>query len=148
VSSAVAGSRRVAAEGSPPAAGAAHFSQHLGFAVERSEPGHVWLRLPVLRHLRNRSGRGVHGGVLAGCVDSAVAAALHSLYDDDPTVAGWSTLELNISYLAPAAGSEVTAEARVIRAGRSIVVGEVTIFAVDGTPAAAGRASYRLWRDG
>ncbi len=128
--------------------GAAHFSQHLGFTVERAEGGHVWLRLPMLRHLRNRSGRSMHGGVLAAFVDSAVAAALHSLYDDDPQVTGWSTLELNISYLAPAAGNEVTAEARVLRAGRTMVVGEVTIFAADGTPAAVGRASYRLWREG
>ena len=133
---------------SPPVEGAAHFSQHLGFTVERSESGHVWLRLPVLRHLRNRSGRSMHGGVLAAFVDSAVAAALHSLYDDDPQVSGWSTLELNISYLAPAAGNEVTAEAQVLRAGRSMAVGEVTIFAADGTPAAVGRASYRLWREG
>jgi len=128
--------------------GAVHFSQHLGFAVERSEPGRVWLRLPVTPHLRNRGGRNVHGGVLAAFVDSAVGAALHSLYDNDPSVTGWGTLELNVSYLTPAAGDEVTAEARVLRAGRSVVVGEVTIFAADGTPAAAGRASYLLRREG
>ncbi|MCX6023817.1 MAG: PaaI family thioesterase, partial [Chloroflexi bacterium] len=61
-------------------------------------------------------------------------------------IVGHTTTELNITYLAPGQTPEVVAEARALRKGRNLFVGAVEIKDANGRLAAAGRATYMVFR--
>ncbi|MEX1102848.1 MAG: PaaI family thioesterase, partial [Dehalococcoidia bacterium] len=61
-----------------------------------------------------------------------------------PTDRPSGTADLNITYLRPALGERITAEATVLRKGRQLAVAEVEVFAGDGRLCAKGRAIYSL----
>jgi uncharacterized protein (TIGR00369 family) len=72
----------------------------------------------------------VHGGVIAALIDVAgVAAALSGAAFE--TLRGSATSSLAISYLAPAKGVALRAEAVVLRRGRRQVVTDIAVFAED-----------------
>ena len=72
----------------------------------------------------------VHGGVIAALIDIAgVAAALSGAASEG--LRGSATSQLNISYLAPAKGVALAAEARVLRRGRRQAVVDVEVRAAD-----------------
>jgi uncharacterized protein (TIGR00369 family) len=57
------------------------------------------------------------------------------------------TVELGVTYLiGVAAAGEVTAEAEIVRLGRSMAFAEGTVFDAEGRPAARGRAVFKLLR--
>lgn len=78
----------------------------------------------------------LHGGILATLADSAVAFAMLTLVGPDARL---TTLEFNIRFLAPCREA-VVARSRVIKAGSTILTGQVelvgktsgTLFAVSG----------------
>jgi len=72
----------------------------------------------------------VHGGVIAALIDIAgVAAALSGAASEG--LRGSATSQLSISYLAPAKGVALAAEARVLRRGRRQAVVDVEVRAAD-----------------
>ena len=72
----------------------------------------------------------VHGGVVAALIDIAgVAAALSGAASEG--LRGSATSQLSISYLAPAKGVALAAEARVLRRGRRQAVVDVEVRAAD-----------------
>jgi uncharacterized protein (TIGR00369 family) len=85
----------------------------------------------------------VHGGALAALVDVAATAACWCS-EDLPAGARGTTIGFSIQYLQGARGGEVTADARVIRRGTSIVFCEVEVAAADGTPCARANVTYKL----
>jgi uncharacterized protein (TIGR00369 family) len=120
------------------------FTRHLGIRIEEMKDGHARVRLAVSPELCNLAGSTVHGGVLAALVDVAGGAAIVSAAVQRPHFAGQTTVELNLSFLAPAPGSgELVAEGRVIRCGRTLGVAEGEVRAGDEL-VAKGRAVYRL----
>ncbi|MBM4442528.1 MAG: PaaI family thioesterase [Candidatus Rokubacteria bacterium] len=120
------------------------FWRHLGVRVEAAEPGRVRLRVPVRDELTNASGAPVHGGVYSALVDMAVGGALGTLHDDAAGGVGQTTLDLNVSFLSGARGGDLFAEGRIIRKGRTIAFGEVTITDSEGQTLAVGRATYMI----
>ena len=104
------------------------------------------LRIPARPELETRRPDTLHGGVLASLIDAAGSAALLTTRaDDDETWAGFASTDLNVSYLA-AATSDVTAEARVLRGGRTVVYTTVEVTDAAGTTVAVGRVTYMIVR--
>jgi acyl-CoA thioesterase len=65
----------------------------------------------------------LHGGILATLADSAIAFAALTLIDPDEVV---TTVEFNIRFLAPCREG-VVARSRVLKAGRTLITGEVDL---------------------
>lgn len=94
----------------------------LGMEVAKLGPGRASLTLDT--RPRHSHAEGIHGGVLAALADTALAMALLtrlSLHD------AISTVEMKINYLSPHRRGRLRAEARVLRLGKRLAVGEVEI---------------------
>ena len=120
------------------------FWRYLGIEVEDAREGWARLRLAVRDELRNAAGAPVHGGVYGTLVDAAVGAALGTLHPASEGGVGQTTLDLNVSFLAAADGGNLFAEARILRKGRTIAVGETTVTDAAGRLVAVGRATYMI----
>ena len=70
-----------------------------------------------------------HGGAIGALADTAGGYAAMTMVPDQADVL---TLEYKINFLRPASGETLVAEATVLRAGRSLVVTRVDVFAVSG----------------
>ena len=104
--------------------GASGFVDLLGLAVEGdpdSGTGRVVLDADD-RHLN--AGGGVHGGVLATLVDSAMGEAVRSVTDDGQALA---TSQLTVTYLNPGRPGQLVATAQVRKRGSSLVVCDAEI---------------------
>ncbi len=124
------------------------FWKHMGLKVEEVGPAYARMSMPSREELRNAGGGGVHGGAIASLIDVAVTAVLWTVYDIDFDLRTHATIEMNVSYLAPGEGGTMTAEARGLRKGNSVFVGDVDVTDEDGTLVAKGRATYRVWLKG
>ena len=100
------------------------FAHLLKLELGEMKRGAATLHLEVRDELRQNRGV-VHGGVIASLVDTAAAFALLTLLEDDQTS---TTLDLTIHYLRPLLKGRATAQARVLRAGRRIVVITVDVL--------------------
>ena len=109
--------------------------------VERGD-GHARCRLPVTEKVRGGVAGSVHGGVISALVDIATLSAVSSIVQPGEQMAG--TAELSVSYLRPALGDAVFADARVLKKGRTLAVIDVDVTNPDGTLVAKGRVSYAL----
>lgn len=118
------------------------FHRLLGVELEEMRPGYARVRLPVTEQLRGGVGGSVHGGVLSALADIVALGAMQSSFTAADRPAG--TAELSISYLRPALGDAVIAEARVLKKGRMLAVLDIDISNPDGRLVAKGRASYAL----
>ena len=70
-----------------------------------------------------------HGGALGALADTAGGYAAMTVA---PTGVEVLTLDYKIDFLRPAVGEKVVAEAEVLRAGRSVTVTRVDVYACDG----------------
>ena len=87
------------------------------------------MRLPFRPELQQAGGL-VHGGAIASMMDSAGVMAIKGGVDSK--VNGVPTITMTVNYLAPARGTDVLAEARIIRRGRSIVFADVKALSPSG----------------
>jgi uncharacterized protein (TIGR00369 family) len=117
-------------------------AQRLGIGLDTLEPDRVVLRMPF-RPDNVTLGSVVHGGAIATLVDVAGAAA--SASGAAPEVGGGATSSLALSYLAPADGVDLAAEARVIQRGRSQTVSDVEVRDPSGRLVAKGLVTSRLF---
>ena len=115
--------------------------QALGLKVERFADGEATLRLPYSDQLA-RIGGMVCGQALMAAADTAmVLAIVTQLGNRRPT----TTVQLNTSFLKPLAGQDALVTARVIRAGKSLVFGEIDIVAAsDGKSVCRASTTYAL----
>lgn len=113
----------------------------LGISVVELSDGHAVLALPFREELVT-VGRTVHGGALASLLDTAAMAAAWCGAAEPARLQG-STISLSVSYLAPAQGADVLAEAHVSRRGRSVVHVDVEARA-DASPVARALVTYKL----
>jgi uncharacterized protein (TIGR00369 family) len=117
-------------------------AQRLGIALDTLEPDRVVLRMPF-RADNVTVGSIVHGGAIATLIDVAGAAA--SASGAPKGVKGGATSTLTVSYLAPADGVDLSAEARVIQRGRSQTVSDVEVCDPAGRLVAKGLVTSRLF---
>jgi uncharacterized protein (TIGR00369 family) len=122
-------------EGSP-------FIGTLGMKVVSLEKDVARLELPFKEELVT-IGDVVHGGAISSLIDTAAAAAAWSGAEDVDNIRG-TTVSLNVSFLAAARSSMVTAEARAIRRGKNLCFLEIDVTDESGTLVAKGIATYKL----
>ena len=94
----------------------------LGIKLAALKPGRAALIMDTRSDLVHDYG--VHGGVLAVLADTALAAAL---YTELPLSAAMATVEMKINYLVPHREGRLRADARILRKGKQLAVGEVEI---------------------
>ena len=121
------------------------FFQHLGLKVVAASDGYIRLRLTTQPWMLNEDGGSLHGGILASLVDTAVGCALWTVYNVGEEIAGHTTIELNVSYLAPALTPDVIVEGRAIRKGRNLFVGTADVLDTKNRLVASGRATYMVF---
>jgi len=109
------------------------FMATLGARLAVVEPGRVVIAMPYRSDLAQQHGF-VHAGAVAAIADSACGYAALSLMRADVAVL---SVEFKVNLLKPAAGEEFVAEARVVRAGRtlSVCTAEVVARGADGATA-------------
>jgi uncharacterized protein (TIGR00369 family) len=119
------------------------FAAHLGIELVSLADGEAELRLPYRPELATM-GDVVHGGAISSIVDTAAAAAAVSAADGGELTGG-TTVDLSVSLVDAARGSDLTARSRVIRSGRAISFCEVDVADGEGMTVAKGLVTYRTF---
>ena len=114
------------------------FAHLLQLQLGEMKRGAATLHLEVRDDLRQNNGV-VHGGVIASLVDTAAAFAILTLLERDQTS---TTVDLTIHYLRPLSSGQTTAQARVLRAGRRIMVIKVDVLDESKTLVATALTSF------
>ena len=118
------------------------FALHLGMRLAEIEPDRARLVKPYRDELAT-VGDIVHGGALGALVDTAAMAASWSAHDTSGDLRG-TTVGLSVDFVAAARGVEVTADARVIRRGKSLCFCDVDVTDANGALVAKGIVTYKL----
>jgi uncharacterized protein (TIGR00369 family) len=99
----------------------------VGIETVSAEPGRVVNRVVLQEHHLNYN-HVVHGGVISSLIDSAAGGAVRSIREAAEIKARpHATSDLHVTYLSPAAGRELIATARVVKAGRTAIFTEVDV---------------------
>jgi uncharacterized protein (TIGR00369 family) len=115
--------------------------QALDLRVESFEIGAVSLRLPQQAAL-SRIGGMVCGQALMSAADTAMVLAIVTRLGSERPM---TTVQLNTSFLKPLSNQDALVTARVIRAGKSLVFGEIDIVAAsDGKSVCRASTTYAL----
>ena len=115
--------------------------QAMGLQVESFTDGEVTLRLPQNDQL-SRVGGMLCGQAMMAAADTAMVLAIVTQLGDRRPM---TTVQLNTSFLKPLSGQDARITARVIRAGKSLVFGEIDICgATDGRSVCRASTTYAL----
>jgi uncharacterized protein (TIGR00369 family) len=97
----------------------------LGMRPARVEPGLVAFDCDASPRFANPMG-GVHGGIIATLLDSALGCAVQSVL---PEATGYTTLSLEVKYLRPVTvdAGRLTATGTIVHAGRRQATAEATL---------------------
>ena len=115
--------------------------QALGLQVESFADGEATLRLPQNPAL-SRIGGMVCGQALMSAADTAMVLAIVTRLGNARPM---TTVQLNTSFLKPLSNQDALVTARVIRAGKSLVFGEIDIRgARDGQSVCRASTTYAL----
>jgi len=115
--------------------------QDLNIAIERIDKSGAVLRIPPSPRL-NRVGGTLCGQAIMALADTAMIFAVAGCLGEFRPI---TTVNQTASFLRPAADADVLAEARIIKPGRTIMYGEVTIHAGDpAKPVAHATSTYML----
>ena len=115
--------------------------QAMGLKVESFADGEVSLRLPQSDQL-SRVGGILCGQAMMSAADTAMVLAIVTQLG---TRRPMTTVQLNTSFLKPLSGQDARITARVLRAGKSLVFGEIDISGVnDGKSVCRASTTYAL----
>jgi len=114
------------------------FAKLLGIELDDIGSGSATLGLKIRKELKQNNGV-VHGGAIASLIDTATAFAILSFLEPTEKV---TTVNLTISYLRPLTVGRITAVARVLRAGRRLIVVSAEVFDKDGKLASTALSTY------
>ena len=115
------------------------FLKHLGVEVLDVGRGYAKLRIGEAEHVLRHGGI-VNGGAISTLIDAAGGTATATVNQGKNQV----TIELKINFLEAVKKGEMTCEARVIRAGRNIVVCEMDLFDQEGRTCAKGIGTWMV----
>jgi uncharacterized protein (TIGR00369 family) len=88
----------------------------IGLVLKAIEPGRAVFKLEADERHHNPMGT-LHGGVYCDLADVAMGCAYAATLGEGET---FTTIELKINFLRPVRKATLTAEARVVKAGRSL----------------------------
>ncbi|MDG5974227.1 phenylacetic acid degradation-related protein [Hydrogenophaga taeniospiralis CCUG 15921] len=115
--------------------------QALGLRVESFADGEVTLRLPQNEQL-SRVGGMLCGQAMMSAADTAMVLAIVTQLGPQRPM---TTVQQNTSFLKPLSGQDARVTARVVRAGKSLVFGEIDICgATDGRSVCRASTTYAL----
>lgn len=117
-----------------------HFHEFLALRLVEDHDDGITVELPLRDEFSNSDGY-LHGGVTAALIDGALGIAIQRRYRNERR---GTTTEMKVNYLRPAHQGMLTARARIIKAGRTLVVGEVNVFDQDRRHIAIGLLTYML----
>ena len=121
------------------------FAKLLGIQLVSVVSGHAVLALPIREELKQNNAI-VHGGAIASLIDSAMAFAIIPLLAEKERT---TTVDLTIHYLRPLTEGVAKCSARVVRAGRRVVVVSAEVLDHQERLAATAVSTYlRLTPDG
>jgi uncharacterized protein (TIGR00369 family) len=118
------------------------FHALIGVELVAKGEGRARIRMPVTPRVAGGVHGSVHGGVLSALIDIAALYAIQTVVGPDQRMNG--TAALNISYLRPALGEEVFANATVLKKGRTLAVVDVDLVDRNDRLLAKGRLDYSL----
>jgi uncharacterized protein (TIGR00369 family) len=102
--------------------------KHLGAHITQLQSGQVEIRVPYRNELTQQHNY-FHAGVSGAIADSACGYAAYTLLPMDSSVL---TVEYKINLLAPAAGEELIARARVVRSGKTLKICSADVYVRNG----------------
>ena len=117
-----------------------NYWKHMNMTTETGEDGKVQVVMEITEELKQFYGN-VHGGVIAGLMDSCIAVALNQQLEPGQ---GASTVELKLNYLRSVNQGTLRAEGKVIQKGRKIIVGQGEIKDDAGNMIAFGTATFMV----
>ena len=100
----------------------------LGAELVEAEGGRAVIEVPYREDLTQQHGY-FHGGVVTAIADTACGYAAYTTMPADASVL---TVEFKINLMNPAAGERLRAEAKVRKAGRTLVIVGATVTVVRG----------------
>jgi uncharacterized protein (TIGR00369 family) len=99
----------------------------MGAMLVDVKPGHVIIELPFSARVTQQQGL-FHGAGIGAIGDSAGGYAALTLMPEGSEVV---SIEYKINFIRPAKGRRLRAEGQVLRAGKSVSVSKVDVFAID-----------------
>jgi uncharacterized protein (TIGR00369 family) len=119
--------------------------QDLGLSIERLENDKAILRMKFSQRLCRDNGV-VCGQALMSLADTSMVFAISAAAG---AYRPMTTVDQTMHFLRPAANADVLAEARVVRLGRTMAFGSVTLMAEgDDRPVAMAQLAYALLPEG
>jgi acyl-CoA thioesterase len=115
-----------------------NYPRLLGFVLDSLEQGRAVLSVEVSEQLLQQQ-RIMHGGAIASLIDTAVALAIAGISEPGDR---FTTVEMKVNYLTPIKAGRAIADARLIKNGRRIVVGDCDVSDSQGRLAAKGLVTY------
>ncbi len=98
------------------------FLRYIGVEIAEFKEGYC--RLSVnLKHELTRSGNIMNGGAIAALADAAGGCVVYSLNKRNHV-----TADLSLSFMKPIRTGPVTAEARIVKTGKSLTFVDIRIF--------------------
>lgn len=98
---------------------------HLGATISEVRHGLVTIRMPFRPELSQQHGY-FHAGGTSAIADSAGGYAGFTLFPEDSSVL---TVELKVNLLNPAQGDALEAVGRVVKAGKTLTICQLEVFA-------------------
>lgn len=100
------------------------FDQFLGMEYERHSETHITVSMPVEPLYLNSLGV-VHGGIISSLADVAMCNVIKPGEDHKQKAV---TVDLNVTFLMGAKGKRLVAEARTIKAGKTLTHADCLIY--------------------
>lgn len=114
------------------------YARFLGIELDEVTRGVVKMHLDARDDLKQVNDV-LHGGSVASLIDTAAAFAVITQLDPEQSA---TTSDLTIHYLRPLTTGRITAEARVLRSGRRLLVVAVEVFGETQALAATAVTTY------
>jgi uncharacterized protein (TIGR00369 family) len=117
-------------------------AQLLGWHILDAKPEQGWIRIGFegKPEFRNPAGF-IQGGILAAMLDDTMGPAIFTMTNGELYTA---TIDMNVSFLAPAKVGKIIGEANVIQLGKTIAFIEARLTDEAGTLLARATSSARL----
>ena len=116
----------------------------LGWKIISEEPGLVRAEFEAKEEFRNPKGA-IFGGILAAMLDLVISAAVLSSLQ--PNQSPRATLEMKVNFIGAAEPQTLSAEGRLVHAGRSVAFAEGSLSTPDGSLIATGTATMRVYTE-
>jgi acyl-CoA thioesterase len=116
------------------------FYRHLGINLTGLGWGRAEIQLRVERRVTQSAGF-AHGGVAAALIDSAVGLALCTMLDPEELI---TTVELHVSYIAPAEPGVLKSRGKIVHKGKRVAVGDAEVRDERGRLISRGSATYMI----